>query len=257
MGSSAVDNEPDFGSQDHIFRWEADGEITDLGAGDAAFGSSPTYPGGSLTGMTGDGSIAVGRSSGCSDCPSVAWIWNEVEGFQNASTVLGIDADRLSDISAGGDVIIGTTTDGESFIWRESAAVVYPGQDNSVISLSRILNRDGSLVSARITATDGTRTSAVWSEEMGIVDIDSFVEDFGVGNELTGWVQLSLVAVSSDGNVLAGNGTNPAGFREGWVAVRPVPEPGAGLLLSMAIACIAALQRHGRPLTPKLLTRAM
>ena len=55
--------------------------------------------------------------------------------------------------------------------------------------------------------------------------------DFGI--DLTGWRLFEAVGVSGDGRTIAGNGLNPAGQLEAWVAV--VPEP-----LAMPLAALAA-----------------
>jgi hypothetical protein len=51
------------------------------------------------------------------------------------------------------------------------------------------------------------------------------------GLDLTGWTLTSCTAVSGDGMTIVGNGTNPQGNREAWIAT--IPEPTTILLLGL------------------------
>ena len=58
------------------------------------------------------------------------------------------------------------------------------------------------------------------ARELGMRNLRSvLMEEFGL--DLEGWRLESAVAISADGQTIAGNGTNPAGQAEGWIAVVP------------------------------------
>jgi hypothetical protein len=51
-------------------------------------------------------------------------------------------------------------------------------------------------------------------------------------------------AISDDGMTIVGEGVNPLGIDEGWVAV--LPEPGVAAILMLGAGAIAAGKRHFR-----------
>ena len=66
------------------------------------------------------------------------------------------------------------------------------------------------------------------------------VHENDVGLDLTGWTLGSVGGISSDGYVIVGDGINPDGYNEAWIAT--IPEPGTFLLL--AIGGLALLRRR-------------
>ena len=65
----------------------------------------------------------------------------------------------------------------------------------------------------------------------------------GYGLDLSGWMLQGARDVSADGAVIVGYGINPAGEREGWVAVIPEPQSLAlvGLLF---VICHQRVRTH-------------
>jgi hypothetical protein len=67
----------------------------------------------------------------------------------------------------------------------------------------------------------------------------------GLGLDVAGW-QLGLPSVSADGNVFVGQGLNPEGETEAWVAIIPatyVPEPNAALILLVLVPVALSQKR--------------
>ena len=71
---------------------------------------------------------------------------------------------------------------------------------------------------------------------------DVLVNDYGL--DLTGWTLARAQGISDDGLVIAGYGTNPSGYTEGWVVYlgsgEPIPEPSTIILMTAGIAGIVA-----------------
>lgn len=74
------------------------------------------------------------------------------------------------------------------------------------------------------------------------------------GLDWTGWDLTLVRAISNDGNSIVGDGVNPGGIEEGWLArLGPVPEPSTlVLLVLMAIALVPLRhrRRNSAQLTP-------
>ena len=88
----------------------------------------------------------------------------------------------------------------------------------------------------------GCPYEAVLWTTAGIQSLEQvLVEDFGLGSELAGWQLTAALAVSDDGRTIVGFGTNPLGFREGWIAT--IPEPGTGLLLACGLVGLGVRRR--------------
>jgi probable HAF family extracellular repeat protein len=191
------------------FRWTAGGGMVDLGA----------LPGGGLGGdaygVSADGSVVVGDSLGSSG--REAFRWTAGAGMVGLGFLAGGHSSVAEGVSADGSVVVGYGQGSlpEAFRWTAGGGIVglgfLPGGTSSeAVSVSA----DGFVVvgqssggAFRWTATDGMRS---------IHDI--LVNDYGLGSELTGWNLRHVRACSADGSVIVGDGVNPAGGTEAWVA---------------------------------------
>jgi len=71
----------------------------------------------------------------------------------------------------------------------------------------------------------------VWDELHGMRDLKAVLENFGL--DLTGWSLTSATGISLDGLTIVGDGLNPEGRTEAWVAV--IPEPSTAALLALGL----------------------
>jgi hypothetical protein len=87
-----------------------------------------------------------------------------------------------------------------------------------------------------------------WTERSGMRSVQQMLDELGV--DTAGWMLGAASAVSADGSVIIGNGTNPQGAPEGWIAVLPVnyvPEPNSLILALGPAAMLLGLRRVRAP----------
>ena len=208
-----------------VVKWE-DSMITSLGSGRA-------YS------VSGDGSVIVGQSSSSS-----AFRWTSstgmsgLNGLPNGGTFSSATA-----VSSNGQVIVGwsNTSDDiygprEAFRWENGTAIGLgdlPGGD--FYSWANDVSADGSvIVGYSVTSGDiyhnGTKQAFIWDNQHGMRNFQNvLVNDYGLNS--TGWSLLEVTGISDNGMVIVGNGINPNGYEEAWIAT--VPEPATLLLLGL------------------------
>ena len=59
----------------------------------------------------------------------------------------------------------------------------------------------------------------IWNQATGVQDLQQVLTtDDGLGSSLTGWTLTAATAITPDGNTIVGNGIDPQGQQEGWIA---------------------------------------
>jgi uncharacterized membrane protein len=203
-------------------------------------GSDPFPAGHRASRISSDGSAIAGVGDNLMGLNSrTPFYWSEDAGFVVASG-LGTDKNvAVSDLSGDGSMIVGqsaadTASTGHAFSWTlaEGAVALASGPSGSG---AHAVNADGSRIVGQINGVG----AVMWSDEFsGRYAILADYLTTVVGLDLTGWTLMSATAISADGLTIAGNGINPTGQNEGWVAV--IPAPGTLTLL----ACAPALLRR-------------
>ena len=103
-------------------------------------------------------------------------------------------------------------------------------EDSDFYSRACGVSADGSIVvgySTRSWAANDTWKAFIWDETNGMRNLrEALANDYGL--DLTGWSLWLATGISANGLTIVGEGINPYGYPEGYIAV--IPAPGAFLL---------------------------
>lgn len=214
------------------YTWtEAEG-LTDLGAG----------PGTQITHVSADGSVIVGSRDGE---VAEAFRWTAETG----AVTLGNLQHPAS--SHDGSVVAGVLN-GRAGAWTpEDGAFglgMLPGHTGSrAHAASDAHPLVGSRIVGHSQPDDDAGTRAIlWDRAHGLRDLKSVLEQDN-GLDLTGWTLTEAVAISRDGGIIAGNGLNPDGIEEGWVATLSLQNPSLPLLAIQLAGETIRLRVSGEP----------
>jgi uncharacterized membrane protein len=151
-----------------------------------------------------------------------------------------------SGISGNGTVIVGrssTDAGNEAVRWSLLEATIALGDlpGGAYESLALDVSNDGEVIVGRGTTELGTE-AFVWSRSNGMVRLTDILALSGVATP--GWVLHNAFGVSADGRWVVGEGTNPNGNLEAFIAeIRPVPMPGTAWLFASAVGLLGAARR--------------
>src|SRR5205814_2307786 len=79
---------------------------------------------------------------------------------------------------------------------------------------------DGSVIVGASTGGAPGAVAYYWDRARGRRDLRQFLLSLGAGG-LDGWVLTEATAISPDGSFIVGNGTDPQGLEEAWLAEIP------------------------------------
>ncbi|MGE4198554.1 MAG: hypothetical protein AB7G11_15695, partial [Phycisphaerales bacterium] len=125
-------------------------------------------------------------------------------------------------VSADGSVIVGYSLSGsrvEAFRWPANEGMVALGDlpGGEFGSVASAASADGSIIVGRGTSAAG-QEPFVWTMNDGMQSLRDLLIAVGVDN-LEGWTLLNATGVSADGRTIIGEGVNPCGLLEAWVAM--------------------------------------
>ncbi len=170
--------------------------------------------------VSADGTIVIGHESN-----STSFFWIDGTGpFQVAPLPGGVSVLARS-VSADGSTIVGQAAGAngdEAFRWTAAEGTVGLGDlpGGGYGSDGRGVSANGNIVVGWGIGEVGTRPF-IWMKNIGMRDLQSMlIDDFGLA-ELLGWSSVQPFAISADASVVAGNGINPQGEWQAWVAVVP------------------------------------
>lgn len=240
VGSSYTDStSPEYRNQ--AYRWTTDGM---LGLGYLPGGEGRS----GATAVSEDGAVVVGSSGTAEGSEAFRWSNGVMVGLGYLPG--GESRSGAIDVSADGTVIIGSASSAsgfEAFRWTSEGMVGLGNlPDGGFESFAQGISADGKFVVGQASIPVDTpsnpwddylgfRSEAfVWDEVNGMRSVyDILVDEHGL--DLTGWTLLQARAISGDGTVIAGIGSNPSGQRVGWVAnLSAVPEPSSLFLVMFA-----------------------
>lgn len=128
-----------------------------------------------------------------------------------------------TDISPDGSVVIGTQRTGffdtVGFRWTEDGLVHIIPEDDSIAAgpLTPLgVSQDGAVI---VGTTNYGTEAFIWNEGNNLSRrLYDVLKEAGLESELAGWRLREAVAVTPDGLTIVGNGLNPQGRLEAWIA---------------------------------------
>ena len=214
----------------HAFRWDGQNGMVDLGIlqTNSSRANAVSVDGNLVAGW--DAAPGGGGSLGPYDYwRGVIW-WQGLERLINPFGFIG----QVRTINNDGSVIVGrgspsaprhayryTAWDGVvTDLGALKRGTLPSTQVNEDTSIALAASDDGTVVIGR----SGWRPpldAFIYTDATGIVKLSDYLTSKGVAIP-NGWVLLEAYAITPDGKTIAGTGTDPAGFVEGWVATLPI-----------------------------------
>ncbi len=133
----------------------------------------------------------------------------------------GFQDSRAYAVSAGGNVIAGESTSDngsqEAFRWTETAGMQGLGDlpGGGFRSVALAMSIDGTLVLGWSETAKGNR-AFIWDAPNGMRDLKTVLA--AQGFNVSGWTLTQATGITIDKLAIAGDGINPVGQPEGWVA---------------------------------------
>lgn len=233
VGHGGLDNGSSTGLE--AVRWDSANGMVSIGNfEDGNFASHATD-------ISGDGTTIVGWGDH-DGFYGEGFRWDATTGLQGLGSLPGEQYGTLaSAVSYDGSTIVGRARSGniqQAFRWNAANGMVglgVLGNNSTPASDALAVSGDGSIV---VGYSNGT--AFIWDQMNGMRDLSIVLRSLGI--DLTGWTLRDAWGVSADGLTIVGNGTNPNGQSEGWIAV--IPEPSTGILLGIGLAGLAGAKRH-------------
>jgi probable HAF family extracellular repeat protein len=217
-GSVVVGNSYNEGNccNNQAFRWTAAG-------GMVALGSVSGYPVSYAFGVNVDGSVVVGVSYVASLSQAQAFRWTSAGGMVELGYLMGGNNSFANAVNADGSVLVGGSTTAndahnyEAFRWTQNGGMVGLGflsGHNS--SNAMAVNADGSVVVGCSGLNGNCDQAFLWTAVGGMKSVQALLTTQGVST--TGWTLTTARGVSADGLVIVGDGIDPNGRTQGWIA---------------------------------------
>jgi len=186
-------------------------------------------PGGSFLShahdISADGTVITGFGVSVNGYEAYRWTGND--GMQGLGDLPGgAFVSSGDEVSADGEYIGGWSTSGngqEAFRWSASEGMQglgdFPG--GGFESGSHGVTADGSVVVGYGSSSLGPE-AFIWTAVNGMQNLKTLLES-EYGLDLSGWRLTSANDISPDGRVIVGNGINPSGESEAWIAWLQLP----------------------------------
>jgi probable HAF family extracellular repeat protein len=194
-------------------------------SGVRSLGHIPGATAGYATAANADGAVIVGYDGGSL---GQAFIWTASQGIRGLGFLPGAAStahSRAYGVSADGRAVVGLSTNSggseQGFLWRaEYGMVPFNLLDGYVSGAARAVSADGSVVVGSVADAVNHSIAYYWDRARGRRDLRQFLITLGATG-LTGWTLTSANAVSPDGSWIVGDGTDPQGNTQAWLAHIP------------------------------------
>lgn len=197
--------------------------------------------------ISADGTAIVGSLGDGTGFASEAFRWTQDGGIVSLGNSLGGYYGSANAVSADGQVIVGQlfnrgevpsgvvwTTDGDTEILPQFGE-------------ARDVSADGSTIVGNMQGGG----AVIWDASNGTRSIAGILSSLGVVQR-AGWTLRWATAISGDGTTIVGEGVNPDGRTEAWLArISSVPEPSALVLMGLAVTTAVACRAKHAGLAPK------
>lgn len=212
----------------HAVRWDSAG---------AVFDELLPIPGRSKSvglGISGDGSVVTGWTEFEASGARQAFRWSDTDDSEQVSGLGFLTGDTASTgcaVSADGRTIVGRSenaTGGSAFRWSASDGVMHdlgdlPGGPRD--ATARAVSADGEVIVGTGT-TAGGPAAFVWDQAHGLRSLQLVLgsdynrtKKYGEhGVDFSGWTLTSANAISPDATTIGGEGIDPLGNLQAWIA---------------------------------------
>ncbi len=176
-------------------------------------------------GISDGGSIVVGVNE------NHAFRWTAVGGLIDIGPTGRVPTHSIArDVSADGAVVVGDGGNGEdahAFRWTAAGGIKFLEPfDLTQTTFAYATNADGSIIVGEMAFS----SPFIWDEQNGMRNLQTLLANGGAN--VHGWTQMRAFGVSGDGHTIVGDGRNPSGNTEAWIATLPgspaaIPVPAA------------------------------
>lgn len=202
------------GSGDRAARWTSATGWVDLGLLPGTYFSQ-----GQTT--NNDGTVVAGNSCDADNVACHGIRWTAASGLVDIGSLPGGTDVKVTGVSADGSVIVGRSNDNnglfQAFRWTQTTMVSLGLLSGATESTAFGTNSDGSVVVGH-SGNEAFR----WTPSDGMQSVAGLLAAAGV-TVPAGWQLRNGIGVSADGTVIAGQGIDPAGNIQGWIATIPLP----------------------------------
>jgi probable HAF family extracellular repeat protein len=196
-------------------RWTPEGGLAPL---------DDFFPGGNFYSIAQDVSFDGSVIIGWADSPKgahEAFRWTEAEGMVGLGDLPGGSYSSHADaVSADGRVITGTSSGNniysDLFVWTAETGMVSLYSPDMEDADPYGISGDGAVIVGDVLYRGRDGEAFIWGAERGMRLLrDELLYYYGL--DIGAWSLHRANGVSDDGRTIVGYGTNPDGFREGWV----------------------------------------
>jgi len=179
-------------------------------------------PGGNFSranGVNADGTVVVGQGI------DQAFRWTAATGMVGLGFLPGDNESLANGVNADGTVVVGQANDasghGQAFRWTAETGMVgldfLPGGTSSN---ANGVNASGKVVVGQALDASGANQAFRWTRATRMQSVLTLLLAAKVVT-MTGWQLRSANGVSADGTVIVGDGVDPLGQSQAWIARLP------------------------------------